>query len=185
MTSWKDSLLDSEKVLIRKYALVCFMILVLSLTLSFRLKSNFNSLKATAVETAARFEEVSAKLAREKEAGLKWAEAENDLKMLSSNYFYPQDAAIPALRLSLEEIFNQTGLPYYDLKYSYSESSQDMFGKIGVSFNFAGSYGDLKKLIFAVEKYPKFLTIENLDFLDVSSGPLKVRFTLAGYYEKK
>ena len=115
----------------------------------------------------------------------KWSEARRDIDTIKKEYFYKEKEDINQLRQDLEGIFNETKIHASDIKYDYEEFKREQIKKVNLTFNITGSYFLLKKFIHSVEKLPKFLVIEKIDFveIDTQSGRLKLRIILAGYYE--
>ena len=88
------------------------------------------------------------------------------------------------LRQDLERIFALAGTTITDLDYGYSELEKEQVRKTLVTFTFTGTYAGLKRLLAAIEAFPKFLVIEKVEFPRTSSGGerLNAKLTLAGYY---
>jgi len=87
----------------------------------------------------------------------RWKEASLDSKDLKNNYFYNKEDII-------QEINNMTA-----------------------SFNIEGHYQLVRKFIYDLENFQKFLVIEKIDFSDINtnSGVLKIKLAVAGYYYEK
>ena len=114
----------------------------------------------------------------------RWEEAGRDLAELRADYFYEPGAGIQVLRRDLQKIFAQAGVRITDIDYSYSEMEKEQVNKTLASFAYAGTYAGLKKLLAAIEAFPKFLVIEKVEFPRTGSGGerLSARLTLASYY---
>jgi Tfp pilus assembly protein PilO len=56
--------------------------------------------------------------------------------------------------------------------------------KVVAGFTFEGTYSGLKRFLSVVERSPKFLTLERIDFLNTGSetGALQLKIELAAYY---
>ncbi len=134
--------------------------------------------------TEARYDQASQKSLEKKEEWLRWQQAREDMEELEKDYFYEEKDVTPQLRLDLERIFSEAGVNISRLKYNYSEFKKENIGKVNVAFNLTGSYASLKKFIHTVEKFPKFLVLEKIDFLDVNPArqTVELKVTLAGYY---
>jgi len=113
-----------------------------------------------------------------------WEEARRDGQALRKDYFYRETNGINELRLDLQKIFAGVGLEFPQAKFDYSELGKEKARKVAVSFNFSGSYGLLKQFLADVEKQPRFLFVERVNFLniDTGSGNLLLKITLAAYY---
>jgi Tfp pilus assembly protein PilO len=113
-----------------------------------------------------------------------WEEAGRDGLALRQDRFYRESNGINELRLDLQEVFSGVGLEFPQAKFDYSELEKEKARKVAVSFNFSGSYGLLKQFLAEVEKQPRFLFVERINFLniDTGSGNLLLKITLAAYY---
>ncbi len=119
------------------------------------------------------------------EAGWKqWEQTSQDIQILQDSYFYHEDQAMNELRRDLEKIFLDSGINSRAFRYNYANLEKGRFGRISVTFNFTGTYPILRRLVQTLERYPKFLVLEKIDFLTISGGGtmLELRIVLAGYY---
>ena len=114
----------------------------------------------------------------------RWQEAARDLADFRSEYLYNEEEGVKALRLDLEGIFRLAGISVSRFTYSYSELERGEVKKITAAFSFSVTYEKLKRLLASIEKFPKLLTVDKIDFSDTGSGGglLRIRMTLAGYY---
>lgn len=114
-----------------------------------------------------------------------WEDARLDLAGLRRDYFYRRADGIARLRLDLQKIFNSLGLAPADVKFDYTDYDKEAAQKVTVTFTFSGSYGLLRRFLFAVEKFPKLLFAERVDFLSIEtrSGALNLKIALTAYYE--
>jgi Tfp pilus assembly protein PilO len=71
------------------------------------------------------------------------------------------------------------------INYRYLDLEKVPIKKIVLSFNYSGTYAELKRFLAIVERFHKFLAVEKIDFqkADAESGVLNLKLTLAGYYE--
>jgi hypothetical protein len=115
----------------------------------------------------------------------RWEEAERDLEGLKTKYFYDDGLGIMGLRRDLERIFGEAGIRVSQISYNYEDLERGKIKRVVASFNFRGPYISLKRFLAVVERFPKFLTIEKIDFLSTGSdtGSLDLKIELAGYYE--
>ena len=114
-----------------------------------------------------------------------WEDAGRDLAELQSGYFYEEGgAAQTTLRQDLQQIFTRAGTAITNLDYSYSDMEKEKVRKTIVTFTYTGTYAGLKRLLAAIENFPKFLVIEKVEFPRTGSGGemLNAKLTLAGYY---
>ena len=115
-----------------------------------------------------------------------WQEARRDMEDVGEKYFYKEKDGFNQLRIDLEQILSEARMRVLGRKkYEYVEYEQERVNKVNISFNQSGSYMALKQFIDTVERFPKFLVIEKIEFLDIDPawGDLELRVTLAGYYE--
>ncbi len=117
---------------------------------------------------------------------LKWNEALKDMDDLRDKYFYKEGTVVQSLLQDLDAIFKKGRVQTSRKKYDYAEFKDENIKKVVASFEIAGPYVVLRQFIDAVESFPKFLLIEKIDFVDIDSqtGELKLKLSLAGYYEK-
>jgi len=186
MSALTDHLADTEKKALGRLSLATVLFLALGLVLYLNQKNGY--LHATDALTRARveFRKAEKSLGATKIEAARWQEARLDLESFGATYFYSDKNGIEALRRDLERIFIQTGVYVTEMSYGYADMDKVGVKKINVSFNFTGTYAALRRLLSVVEKTPKFLTVEKIDFLKtgIDSGYLNLRMVLAGYYEK-
>lgn len=114
---------------------------------------------------------------------LRWQQTHTDMEELRTGYFYSDDQGLE-LRRDLQKIFDETGVRVSGLGYEYAEFEGEQIKRAQVSFDIAVNYFTLKRFIHAVERFPKFLIVEKIDFLDIDpQGGFKIRLTLAAYRE--
>jgi len=180
-----NHLTDKEKRALGRLGLAVLLFLALGLVLYLNQKNGF--VNATDDLTRARMElrKAEKSLGSAKAESGRWQEARQDLESFGASYFYSDKNGIEALRRDLERIFNQTGVYVSEMGYSYADMDKVRVKKIVVSFNFTGTYAALRRLLSVIERTPKFLTVEKMDFLNTGtdSGYLNLRMVLAGYYE--
>jgi Tfp pilus assembly protein PilO len=117
---------------------------------------------------------------------LRWDEARREIPQVEKVYFYREEDVANEVRLDLRKIFQVSDVRCVsDLRFDYREEKTEKTNRVGVRFTLAGSYYALKKFIFEVERYPKFLMIEKINFEDISDqgGEIELVIILAGYYE--
>lgn len=114
-----------------------------------------------------------------------WKGAEADLAELAAGPLYKGEAGYRDFRLDLQALFDQAGIAVDDLAFSYAEFAKDGIRRMNASFAFSGTYASLKALLDRVERRPRLLCVEKVDFLDIGSRPgfLDLRVTMAGYHE--
>ena len=114
----------------------------------------------------------------------RWEKALRDIEELEASYFYDERNGPNQLRLDLQKIFEESRMNVSRIKYTYTQFEKEKIKKVSISFNISGSYFSLKRFINSVEKLPRFLLVEKIDFLDTSADGnfLTLKMSLAGYY---
>ena len=114
-----------------------------------------------------------------------WQDAEKDLTEVREKYFYPEKKVLEDMRLDLEQIFNTVGISVTDITYGYTEVSKGSIRKETADFHFVGNYMILKRLLDLIERHPRLIHVERIDFISIgrSPGALDLKITIAGYYE--
>ncbi len=115
-----------------------------------------------------------------------WRQAVRDMGELKRTRFYSGENWYQDLRLDLQSIFDKAGISVSDVLFSYTDFAKEGIRKINADFRFNGSYAALKILLFLVERHPRLLCVEKIDFQDIESaaGRLEMKITLTGYYER-
>jgi len=179
-----DRFEERDKRAIVRLTAAALVVLAVALTLFVRTKGEHTRLRASLVRLESdRAEAVEARSEAEAE-WLRWQEAVEDLEMLGTEYFYSAKDGVTALRLDLQRLFALAGLTVSDIGYGYSDLDKEQATKTVVTFNYSGSYAGFKRLVGIIERFPRFLVIERIDFQKTGSdgGPLVCKLTLAGYY---
>ncbi len=114
-----------------------------------------------------------------------WKRAETDLAALEAGPLYKGEAGYRDFRLDLQAMFDQAGIMVDDLSFSYAEFPKTGMRRMNASFAFSGTYASLKAFLDRVERRPRLLSVEKVDFLDIGRRPggLDLRLTMAGYHE--
>lgn len=175
---------DKERRTLGRLGLATLLALAVFLVLFTRIRGGLDSDRGT----AARLQDSSARAVKARDLAKaewqRWEAAGRDLEELRTGYFYDLEEGVQALRLDLQQIFALAGTTITDLGYGYSDMEKEQVRKTIVTFTYTGSYAGLKKLLAALEAFPKFLVIEKVDFPKLDSGGelLNAKLTLAGYY---
>ncbi len=117
---------------------------------------------------------------------LRWDEARREIPQIEKVYFYRSADVANEVRLDLRKLFQVTNVRCVsDLRFDYSDEKSERMKRVQVRFTLAGTYYALKKFIYEVERRPKFLMVEKIDFNDVTpqGGFIELVIVLAGYYE--
>jgi len=113
-----------------------------------------------------------------------WEQTLKDIQTLKDSFFYHGEEAVNELRLDLEKLFLEAGINSRSFRYNYANVEEGRIGRISITFNFTGTYPILKRFIQTLERFPKFLLLEKIDFQTIGGGGtvLELRIILAGYY---
>ncbi len=114
----------------------------------------------------------------------RWDEAKRDLEKLRAERFYDETREVGDVRRDLERVFDEAGIRVSRIAYRYSDAAKGKMKKVAAAFTFSGTYAGLKRFLAVVERSPRFLTLERIDFSNTGSGALDLKIELAAYYEK-
>jgi hypothetical protein len=184
MNALFDLLNDRERRTLARIGLAALVVLVVFLVLFVRLRGGLQGQRTAsfrAHETALRTGQARDKAGAEWRL---WEDAGRDLAELRGGYFYEESAGGQTLRQDLQKVFAQAGTSITDLDYGYFDMEKEQVRKTLVTFTYSGTYAGLKRLLAAIEAFPKFLVIEKVEFPKTGSGGerLNAKLTLAGYY---
>jgi len=114
-----------------------------------------------------------------------WVDAEKDIVSLRAGVFFDGKKITRDLRLTLQQLFDAAGIPVTDITYGYTEVGKGRIQKVVVEFHYSGNYAMFKRLLDTIEKNPRLLHVEKVDFQTIGKQPglLEVKISLAGYYE--
>lgn len=117
---------------------------------------------------------------------MRWDEARRDIPEIEKAYLYREEDVSNEVRLDIRKIFQVSNVRCVsDLRFDYTEERRERTNSVRVRFTLAGTYYALKRFIYEVERHPKFLMVEKIDFKDVAArgGVIELIIILAGYYE--
>jgi hypothetical protein len=115
-----------------------------------------------------------------------WREAAQDMDDLKKTRFYSDAKGFQDLRPDLQTLFDASGIAVGDMAYGYTDYPREGLRRGTVEFIFNGTYAALKSFLDRVERQPKFLFVEKIDFQNIGLQPgiLELKITMAGYYER-
>jgi hypothetical protein len=115
-----------------------------------------------------------------------WADARKDIAAIKADRLYAGRTVIQDLRRDLQRIFDEAGIAAEDITYGYADLVKGILQEVTVEFRFSGNYPTLIRLLGTVERLPRFVHVEKIDFLNIGNpfGAIDVRVGLAGYYER-
>lgn len=184
MTRFIDRLDDKDRRTLVRLGVAALLALAVALGVFLRTKAAYAAVRGSLATLKS--EESKAVESRDgaEAEWRRWQEAQAELEKLGADYFYSAQEGITALRLDLQRLFAQAGLTVSGIGYGYSDLDKEQARKTIVTFSYSGSYAGLKRLVGIIERFPRFLVIERLDFQKTGSdgGPLVCKLTLAGYY---
>ena len=184
MNALYDLFNDAERRTLGRLGLAALVALAVCLFLFVRLRGGLEKERAASV----RLKESSGKAVQARDAARtewrRWEQAVKDLAELRTSSFYDENAGVQVLRQDLQKIFAQAGTSVTNIDYGYTDLEKEQVRKTVVTFTYAGTYAGLKRLLAVIERFPKFLVIEKVDFprTGAGGGPLSAKLTLAGYY---
>lgn len=176
---------DREKRGLRFLGILLIGVVLFLLLISLPQKRSYLNTLTSLNDKQASYIQLNKVSQEKKREWLNWQEAFDDMEELKTEYFYNEEDVIKQLRLDLEQIFNEAQFRVSQIRFDYSEFKKEKIKKVSASFDIRGTYLSLKRFINTVEKFPKFLMIEKIDFLEIDAGGrvLKLKIILAGYFE--
>ena len=179
-----DSLNQKEKKVLKIFS--AFLVLVLLILIFVVLKERnaySRSLSSLSLKQK-EYQTLDFDRMKEEKEWQRWEKALQDIQELEASYFYDEQNGPNPLRLDLQKIFEESRMNVSRIKYTYTQFEKEKIKKVSISFNILGSYFSLKRFIDSVEKLPRFLMVEKIDFLDTSTDGnfLTLKMSLAGYY---
>jgi Tfp pilus assembly protein PilO len=180
-----ERLNDKERRTLRRLGIAALAVLAVSLLLVFRLRFGYLDARDTLDLTREQLRSAEKTRAASQAEWLRWQQAGRDLESFRGTFFYDEKTLVGALRTDLQRIFNEAGMNVPQISYQYSDVDKGRIKRVVIVFNYAGTYADLKRFLILVERFPKFLTVEKIDFLktEEASGFLNLKLTVAAYYE--
>lgn len=173
----------------RQLVLLSLLLIIAIVFLSLATVGQKRSFRRLATELERKEKALAAAEAKRAAAAAEWSRWEQtvkDLAEIRGQYFYRDEEGVNVLRLDLEKILSETGASAASIRYDYVDQAREREKKVLVTFTVSGSYAGVKKLLATIEQFPKFLIIENVDFIKISNegNLLELRITLAGHYEQ-
>lgn len=175
----------SERQVLRTLSLLLVLGLVFLVFISFGERRTYFQRRDSSAARERENAELQKSRAAKKLEWERWRQALLDLAELKANYFYDDTQGINQLRLDLQGIFDEAGVSVTGINYTYSQFDKEQIKKVSAAFHLTGSYLNIKKFIDLTEKFPKFVTLERVDFvkIDTENDSLDLNIVLAGYYE--
>ena len=151
------------------------------------MKDSYGQVQERLTAQTRNFQTVDAERQEKKKEWSRWRRALKDVEELRTEYFYEGETISQNMRLDLLRILRKVGIPVPDIRYIYSEGKDGPLGGATATFQISGPYALIKRFVYEVEHFPRFLILEKVDFVDVQkqSGVLKLKITTAGYYDRE
>ena len=150
MNAFSELLIGKERKTLERLAAAVLGALALFLILAVRVRTGYfesrDSLAALR-EGSERAEKVQAEAKGE---WLAWQEALGDLKSFRGKYFYEEKTVFQSLRTDLQRVFNRAGMDIPLLTYRYSDLERSSIKKVVITFNYSGTYVNLKRFLAIV-----------------------------------
>ncbi|MBC7364952.1 MAG: hypothetical protein H5U07_10520 [Candidatus Aminicenantes bacterium] len=174
-----------EKRRIRQLTWLSLALVVLLAASLFFWAQRLNSLRQQADFARQELQKISSDRDRARQELRRWTNTQKELEELKSSNFYPELGALDEFRDDLFQILKKSGLPVPPMNYQYEEvsSGQKRIKKITASFNLKLSYPGWKRFLYEVEAWPRWLTIDQVNFqkIDENTGYLDLRLAISGY----
>jgi Type II secretion system (T2SS), protein M subtype b len=184
MTALSDLLDDRERRTLGRLGLAALIALLVGLALFVRFRGGLVKERTASFRLHEAAQRTLQARDKAKAQWKLWEDGERDLSELRAGYFYEESAGGQTLRQDLQQIFAQAGTNITNIDYGYSDMEKEKVRKTVVGFTYTGTYAGLKRLLAAIEAFPKFLVIEKVEFPRTGAGGerLSCKLTLAGYY---
>ncbi len=179
-----DSLSQKEKKVLKIFSVLLVLVLLILAFMALKERNAYSRFLSSLSLKQKEFQELDRGRMEEEREWQRWEKALRDIKELEASYFYDDQQGSNQLRLDLQKIFEESRMNVSRIKYTYAQFDIEKIKKVSISFNISGSYFLLKGFINSVEKLPRFLMVEKIDFLDTSDDGnfLTLKMNLAGYY---
>jgi len=132
------------------------------------------------------YRNVDAERAKKKEESLMWQQGLRDIKEVRQNWYYQKADGIRPFMSDVGQILGGAAIEPPQSSYDYIEPRGENTERVSVTFNCSCSYFMLKRLLDDLERFPKFLFLERLDFHKTpdKGQTLELSITLTGYYAR-
>jgi cell division protein FtsB len=115
-----------------------------------------------------------------------WKQGLLDLKEVRANWFYQEAEGYRPFLTDVRQILSGAAIEPSQFNYNYDDIRGEKIQRVSVTFTCSCSYFMLKRLLDDVERFPKFLMLERLDFLKTPDQGQTLEFsvTIMGYYAR-
>jgi Tfp pilus assembly protein PilO len=179
-----DSLSQKEKKVLKIFSALLVLVLLILTFMALKERNAYSRSLSSLSLKQKEYQKLDLDRMEEEKEGQRWEKALRDIEELEASYFYDEQEGPNQLRLDLQKIFEESQMNVSRIKYTYAQFEKEKIKRVSISFNITGSYFSLKRFINSVEKLPRFLLVEKIDFLDTSADGnfLTLKMSLAGYY---
>jgi len=179
-----DLLRQKERRFLTVLTLLLALILLFDIFIARGMKNTYTQTAASLRSKTRVFQELDQVRQEAKREWRRWRLAYRDIDQLKEGYFYTAETIAQDMRRDIAQLFQETGLPVPDIRYAYISDTDQKIGGETATFQISGPYSLIKRFIHTVEHFPRFLIIEQIDFVDVQrqSQALRLKITLGAYY---
>jgi len=129
------------------------------------------------------YRKIDAERGKKKEERFMWEQGLRDIREVRQTWYYQEADGILPFIADVDEILGGAAIEPTQRTYTYDEVRGDNSQRLGVTFNCSCSYFMLKRLLDDLERFPKFLFLERLDFHKTpdKGQTLELTITMTGY----
>lgn len=165
------------------WLVLALMVLIISGLFLWSMK--LNSLNRQTAALGKELEKVSAEVNGLKNELERWMNTQRELEELKVSAFYSGNMGAEDFRDDLRQLFQKAGLGVPAINYQYDETmpKNKNLKRLTASFNLRTSYPALKNLLYQIETWPKWLTLDQINFqrIEEATGVLELRLAVSGY----
>jgi hypothetical protein len=132
------------------------------------------------------YRKVDAEREKKKTDWLMWQQGLRDLKEVRADWFYQEADGIVPFYTDIRQILGGAAIEPSEFTYNYEEVRGEKAQRVSVVFTCSCSYFMLKRFLDDLERFPKLIFLERLDFLKTpdKGQTLALSITLTGYYAR-
>jgi len=185
MVNLSELLNLKEKKILRQMSWFSLALVVLVIASLFLWSLRLNALNQQAASAQKELVRVSSERDRAKQELERWVNTQKDLEELKASAWYTGNDGTDDFRDDLLQVFKKSGLAVPPINYQYEEAGarNKRIKKLTASFSLKMSYPAWKKFLYELETWPKWLTVDQVNFqrIDNSTGALDLRLAVSGY----
>lgn len=185
MVNLSELLSLKEKKVLRNLTWLVLALMVLIISGLFLWSMKLNSLNGQTAALEKELEKASAEVNELRNELERWMNTQKELEELGTSAFYSGNLAGEDFRDDLRRLFQKAGLAVPAMNYQYEEilPKKKKLKRLTASFNLRTSYPALKSLLYQIETWPKWLTLDQINFqrIEEATGVLELRLSISGY----